>query len=447
MENLSSLWQKTLEDIKKNLAKSSFDTWFKDLSPLKLEKNEFSIQATSDFVKNRIQTNYLDTIQQALLNITGETYKVIITSGETLIHTSVPINKFIDQSNFELAEFEFASLLDKYTFDKFVVGSGNKFAHAASLAVAEDPGNAYNPLFIYGGSGLGKTHLLQAIGHSVRDRNSVSKIVYVSSEKFMNEFIQSIRESKSEEFRQKYRKVDLLLIDDIQFLAGRSGTQEEFFHTFNTLFEAGKQIVITSDRPPNEIQTLENRLRTRFSWGLITDISEPDLETRIAILQRKIKSEGLDIGDDVLLYIANSIETNIRELEGALTRVLAYSSLMNEEISENLAIEALKNIIPTSNSNKTVSILDIQKLVANHYHIRLEDFKSKTRTKTIAFPRQIAMYLTRNLTSLSLPQIGEEFGGRDHTTVMHACEKIKELQKEDKIFYQQMETFKKSLKF
>jgi chromosomal replication initiator protein len=447
LENLSSLWQKTLEDIKKNLAKSSFDTWFKDLSPLKLEKNEFSIQATSDFVKNRIQTNYLDTIQQALLNITGETYKVIITSGETLIHTSVPINKFIDQSNFELAEFEFASLLDKYTFDKFVVGSGNKFAHAASLAVAEDPGNAYNPLFIYGGSGLGKTHLLQAIGHSVRDRNSVSKIVYVSSEKFMNEFIQSIRESKSEEFRQKYRKVDLLLIDDIQFLAGRSGTQEEFFHTFNTLFEAGKQIVITSDRPPNEIQTLENRLRTRFSWGLITDISEPDLETRIAILQRKIKSEGLDIGDDVLLYIANSIETNIRELEGALTRVLAYSSLMNEEISENLAIEALKNIIPTSNSNKTVSILDIQKLVANHYHIRLEDFKSKTRTKTIAFPRQIAMYLTRNLTSLSLPQIGEEFGGRDHTTVMHACEKIKELQKEDKIFYQQMETFKKSLKF
>lgn len=447
MDNLNTLWQKTLEEIKKNLAKSSFDTWFKDLNPLQLDKNDFTIQASSDFVKNRIQTNYLDTIQQALLNITGEKYKVLITSGESILNNSKPINKFIEQSSLELAEFEFATLLEKYTFDKFVVGSGNKFAHAASLAVAEDPGNAYNPLFIYGGSGLGKTHLLQAIGHSVRERDQQSKIVYVSSEKFMNEFIQSIRESKSEEFRQKYRKVDLLLIDDIQFLAGRSGTQEEFFHTFNTLFEAGKQIVITSDRPPNEIQTLENRLRTRFSWGLITDISEPDLETRIAILQRKIKSEGLDIGDDVLLYIANSIETNIRELEGALTRVLAYSSLMNEDITEALAIEALKNLIPTSTSNKTVSIIDIQKLVANHYHIRLEDFKAKTRTKTIAFPRQIAMYLTRDLTSLSLPQIGDEFGGRDHTTVMHACEKIKELQKEDKIFFQQMETFKKSLKF
>jgi chromosomal replication initiator protein len=447
LENLNTLWQATLEEIKKNLAKSSFDTWFKGLKPLHLYKNEFTIQASSDFVKNRIQTNYLDIIQQALQNVTGEIYNVTVTSGESNINTPTQTNKTIDQSTLESAEFEFATLLDKYTFGKFVVGSGNKFAHAASLAVAEDPGNAYNPLFIYGGSGLGKTHLLQAIGHSVRERDSFSKIVYVSSEKFMNEFIQSIRESKSEEFRQKYRKVDLLLIDDIQFLAGRSGTQEEFFHTFNTLFEAGKQIVITSDRPPNEIQTLENRLRTRFSWGLITDISEPDLETRIAILQRKIKSEGLEIGDDVLLYIANSIETNIRELEGALTRVLAYSSLMNEDISEALAIEALKNLIPTSTSNKSVSILDIQKLVANHYHLRLEDFKSKTRTKTIAFPRQIAMYLTRSLTSLSLPQIGEEYGGRDHTTVMHACEKIKELQKEDRLFFQQMETFKKSLKF
>ena len=447
MENLNTLWQATLEEIKKNLAKSSFDTWFKGLNPLHLYKNEFTIQASSDFVKNRIQTNYLDIIQQALQTVTGEIYNVTVTSGESNLNTPTQTNKTIDQSSFELGEFEFASLLDKYTFGKFVVGSGNKFAHAASLAVAEDPGNAYNPLFIYGGSGLGKTHLLQAIGHSVRERDSFSKIVYVSSEKFMNEFIQSIRETKSEEFRQKYRKVDLLLIDDIQFLAGRSGTQEEFFHTFNTLFEAGKQIVITSDRPPNEIQTLENRLRTRFSWGLITDISEPDLETRIAILQRKIKSEGLEMGDDVLLYIANSIETNIRELEGALTRVLAYSSLMNENISEALAIEALKNLIPSSTSNKTVSILDIQKLVANHYHLRLEDFKSKTRTKTIAFPRQIAMYLTRSLTPLSLPQIGEEYGGRDHTTVMHACEKIKELQKEDRLFFQQMETFKKSLKF
>ncbi len=311
----------------------------------------------------------------------------------------------------------------KYTFDTFVIGSGNRFAHAASLAVAEAPAKAYNPFFIYGGVGLGKTHLMHAIGHYVLEHNPNAKVVYLSSEKFTNEFINSIRDNKAIDFRNKYRNVDVLLIDDIQFLAGKESTQEEFFHTFNTLHEESKQIVISSDRPPKEIPTLEDRLRSRFEWGLITDITPPDLETRIAILRKKAKADGLDIPNEVMLYIANQIDTNIRELEGALIRVVAYSSLVNEDMTPELAAAALKDIIPNAKP-RMISILDIQKAVGEHYNIRLEDFTAKKRTKSIAFPRQVAMYLSRELTDFSLPKIGEEFGGRDHTTVIHAHEKI-----------------------
>jgi chromosomal replication initiator protein len=342
-------------------------------------------------------------------------------------------------------EFPQGILNQKYTFDTFVIGSGNRFAHAASLAVAEAPAKAYNPLFIYGGVGLGKTHLMHAIGHYVLDHNPAAKVVYLSSEKFTNEFINSIRDNKAENFRNKYRNVDILLIDDIQFLAGKESTQEEFFHTFNALHEESKQIIISSDRPPREIPTLEDRLRSRFEWGLITDITPPDLETRIAILRKKARAEGLDIPNEVMLYIANQIDTNIRELEGALIRVVAYSSLINKDINANLAAEALKDIIPSSKP-KVITILDIQKTVGELFSIKLEDFKAKKRTKSLAFPRQIAMYLSRELTDYSLPKIGEEFGGRDHTTVIHAHEKISKLLQTDAQLQRQVKELHELLK-
>lgn len=318
-----------------------------------------------------------------------------------------------------------AQLNPKYTFDTFVIGNSNRFAHAASLAVAEAPAQAYNPLFIYGGVGLGKTHLMHAIGHYILDQNPDTKVVYVSSEKFTNELINSIRDDRNNEFRNKYRNVDVLLVDDIQFIAGKESTQEEFFHTFNALHDANKQIIISSDRPPKEIPTLEDRLRSRFEWGLISDIQPPDLETRIAILKKKAKVENIDVPDDVMLYIASKIKSNIRELEGALIRIVAYSSLTNKKITTELAEEALKDII-SEDRPREVNVDLIKKIVSDEYKIRIEDFNSRKRTRAIAYPRQIAMYLTRELTDLSLPKIGDEFGGRDHTTVMHAHDKITE---------------------
>lgn len=318
----------------------------------------------------------------------------------------------------------------KYTFDSFVIGNSNRFAHAASLAVAESPAKAYNPLFIYGGVGLGKTHLMHAIGHYILQNTPNAKVVYVSSEKFTNELINSIKDDKNEEFRNKYRNVDVLLIDDIQFIAGKERTQEEFFHTFNALYEADKQIILSSDRPPKEIPTLEDRLRSRFEWGLIADIQAPDFETRIAILKKKADVENLDIPNEVMVYIATKIKSNIRELEGALIRIVAYSSLTNREISVDLAAEALKDII-SSEQNKQITIELIQDIVCNYFNLKIQELKSSRRTRNIAFPRQIAMYLSRKLTDMSLPKIGEEFGGRDHTTVIHAYEKISNILKKD----------------
>jgi len=333
----------------------------------------------------------------------------------------------------------------KYTFETFVIGPGNRFAHAASLAVAEAPAKAYNPLFLYGGVGLGKTHLMHAIGHYVLEHNPDARVLYISSEKFTNEFINAIRDNRGESFRNKYRNIDVLLIDDIQFLAGKEGTQEEFFHTFNALHEERKQIIISSDRPPKEIPTLEERLRSRFEWGLTTDIQPPDLETRIAILRKKAKAENLDIPSEAMVYIANQIDTNIRELEGALIRVVAYSSLINEDISVHLAAEALKDIIPSSRP-KVISIQDIQQKVGEYYGLRIEDFKARKRTKAVAFPRQVAMYLSRELTDFSLPKIGEAFGGRDHTTVIHAHEKITEALKQDQELHKIIQTITEKIK-
>jgi len=314
----------------------------------------------------------------------------------------------------------------RYTFDTFVVGNSNRFAHAASLAVAEAPARAYNPLFIYGGVGLGKTHLMQAIGHYVLEHNPGYKVVYVTSEKFTNDLINAIGKKAMAEFRDRYRNIDVLLVDDIQFVAGKESTQEEFFHTFNALYEANKQIVMSSDRPPKEIPTLEERLRSRFEWGLTTDIQPPDLETRIAILRKKAASESLEIPEEVLSYIANRIHSNIRELEGALNRVIAVASLSRRSVSVEIAEEALKDIVG-SPRQRQVTIEMIQAAVANHYSIKVADMRGKKRTRAVTVPRQIAMYLARELTDASLPRIGEEFGGRDHTTVLHAYEKVQRM--------------------
>ncbi|MBL5794172.1 chromosomal replication initiation protein DnaA [Heyndrickxia sporothermodurans] len=428
MENIADLWNKALTIIEKKISKPSFETWLKSTKAHLLQGDTFIVSVPNDFARDWLEGRYVTLISDVLYDITGEklTVKFIIpqTQEDEEFQSKVPPqNKPKIEDSTEL----FQNVLNpKYTFDTFVIGSGNRFAHAASLAVAEAPAKAYNPLFIYGGVGLGKTHLMHAIGHYVIEHNPTARVVYLSSEKFTNEFINSIRDNKAVDFRNKYRNVDVLLIDDIQFLAGKESTQEEFFHTFNALHEESKQIIISSDRPPKEIPTLEERLRSRFEWGLITDITPPDLETRIAILRKKAKADGLDIPNEVMLYIANQIDSNIRELEGALIRIVAYSSLINKDINADLAAEALKDIIPSSKP-KVITIQDIQRTVGQEYNIKLEDFKAKKRTKSVAFPRQIAMYLSRELTDFSLPKIGEEFGGRDHTTVIHAHEKISKL--------------------
>ncbi|MFK2826555.1 chromosomal replication initiator protein DnaA [Bacillus sp. B190/17] len=427
MENIEDLWNKALENIEKKISKPSFDTWLKSTKAHSLQGDSITISAPNDFARDWLEGHYSQLISGVLGEITGEqlAVKFIIPENQASEEYELPMPKKKKKKD-EFHEFPQSMLNPKYTFDTFVIGSGNRFAHAASLAVAEAPAKAYNPLFIYGGVGLGKTHLMHAIGHYVLEHTPDAKVVYLSSEKFTNEFINSIRDNKAVDFRNRYRNVDVLLIDDIQFLAGKEQTQEEFFHTFNTLHEESKQIIISSDRPPKEIPTLEDRLRSRFEWGLITDITPPDLETRIAILRKKAKAENLDIPNEVMLYIANQIDTNIRELEGALIRVVAYSSLINKDINADLAAEALKDIIPSSKP-KVITIQDIQRVVGEQYNVKLEDFKAKKRTKSIAFPRQIAMYLSRELTDFSLPKIGEEFGGRDHTTVIHAHEKISKL--------------------
>jgi chromosomal replication initiator protein len=447
MENISELWNKALEKIEGKLSKPSFETWMKSTKAHSLQKDTLIITAPNEFARDWLNSRYLGLVAETIFDLTGEelAIKFVIPQNqeEENIAPKAPVKK--QSKDDEQSEFPQNMLNTKYTFDTFVIGSGNRFAHAASLAVAEAPAKAYNPLFIYGGVGLGKTHLMHAIGHYVLDHNPSAKVVYLSSEKFTNEFINSIRDNKAVDFRNRYRNVDVLLIDDIQFLAGKEQTQEEFFHTFNTLHDESKQIVISSDRPPKEIPTLEDRLRSRFEWGLITDITPPDLETRIAILRKKAKAEGLDIPNEVMLYIANQIDTNIRELEGALIRVVAYSSLINKDINADLAAEALKDIIPSSKP-RVITIKDIQRIVGQQFNVKFEDFKAKKRTKSIAFPRQIAMYLSREMTDSSLPKIGEEFGGRDHTTVIHAHEKISKLLSNDELLQQQVKEIKEQLR-
>ncbi|MFZ7102987.1 MAG: chromosomal replication initiator protein DnaA [Peptococcaceae bacterium] len=420
---LSDIWKETLQLLEKDLSKPSFETWFKATELIAYYDDYLIISTPNDFAKDWLQNRYIDLIKsklQSLLNHPVNLKFVVEQQKDTELNK---IEQNIARDNKHNEDYTGNKLNPKYIFDTFVVGNSNRFAHAASLAVAESVAKAYNPLFIYGGVGLGKTHLMHAIGHYVIDNNKNAKVVYVSSEKFTNELIDGIRDDKTTDFRNKYRTIDVLLIDDIQFLAKKERTQEEFFHTFNALYEANRQIIISSDRPPKEIPTLEDRLRTRFEWGLITDIQPPDLETRIAILRKKAQMEQIEVDNDVMLYIADKIQSNIRELEGALIRVIAYSSLNNNEISLDLAIEALKDIIP-ANKPRPITAELIQEKVAEVFSVKIEDFKAKKRTKNVAFPRQIAMYLCRELTDLSLPKIGDLFGGRDHTTVIHAYDKI-----------------------
>lgn len=417
-KQLRDIWQKALQLIKTEITDVSYDTWIKAIEPVIIKGEEIILSVPNDFTKSILEDRYVSLISNAIKQVASKTYYInFILSSEA--------NKYLETSGNAFSSDVKSMLNPKYTFDTFVIGNSNRFAHAASLAVAEAPAKAYNPLFIYGGVGLGKTHLMHAIGHYVLSQNPSSKVLYVSSEKFTNELITSIQTNKNIEFRNRYRNVDILLVDDIQFIAGKESTQEEFFHTFNSLYEANKQIIISSDRPPKEIPTLEDRLRSRFEWGLIADIQPPDLETRIAILKKKAELEGIEVDDEVLLFIAQRIESNIRELEGALTRIMAYSSLTNNTLDITVADEALKDIISNRKPRKITTGL-IQEVVANHFNLKVEDFKSKKRNRPISYPRQIAMYICRELTDLSLPKIGEEFGGRDHTTVIHAYEKITE---------------------
>ena len=419
--NINVFWEKTLELIKVELSPVSFNTWLKTLRPIQLDNGVFFLSAPNKFNKEILEARYATLIESAMNQISSEPLKIefVLTGIESPNKENVD-----DFSNSSSSSFsKFSNLNPKYVFDTFVIGNSNQFAHAASLAVAESPAKAYNPLFIYGGVGLGKTHLMHAIGHFIKNKNNDSEVVYVTSEMFTNELINSIKDDKNVLFRNKYRNIDVLLIDDIQFIAGKERTQEEFFHTFNALHEANKQIIISSDRPPKEIPTLEDRLRSRFEWGLITDIQAPDFETRVAILRKKAETENIKISDDILNFIASKIRSNIRELEGALTRVCAFSSLTNREISSALANEALKDIFSTSRP-KEITVSLIKDVVGRHYGIKKEDFESKRRNRSISFPRQVAMYITRELSDLSLPKIGEEYGGRDHTTVIHAYDKI-----------------------
>ncbi len=431
-EKVSTIWNTTLSVMEEKLTKPGFQTWVRTLKPISYENNTIFIQASNYFVLDWIKNNYLDVMKDTLYNITGNEIEIKFSVVENDDKKDDSFDENISYKNSENEKEEsFSSTLNpKYKFDAFVVGNSNRFAHAASLAVSQAPGRAYNPLFIYGGVGLGKTHLMHAIGQYVNENYSSLNVVYVSSERFTNEMINAIRDQKTHAFREKYRTMDVLLVDDIQFLAEKERTQEEFFHTFNALYESNKQIVISSDRPPKEIPTLEERLRSRFEWGLITDIHAPDLETRIAILRKKAESENLDIPNDVMVHIANQFHSNIRELEGALIRVVAFASLNNCNMSIELTNEILADILPSQNKKK-ISIPLIQKVVADYFNITINDMKTKKRTRIISHPRQIAMYLARELTELSLPKIGNSFGGRDHSTVIHAHDKIDKDMKTD----------------
>lgn len=442
MPSLDTIWAELQESYKKEMNPVSYNTWIEPAIPFSFQDNQLIIEVPTTVQKNYWEKNLAGKILETFFMMTGEEIlPIFVTPDEAEKYKE---NKPAEKKEVLTEKTNKAMLNPKYTFDTFVIGKGNQMAHAAALVVAEDPGSIYNPLFFYGGVGLGKTHLMHAIGHQMLQNHPNAKIKYVSSENFTNDFINSIQKNKMENFRNEYRTVDLLLVDDIQFLVNKEGTQEEFFNTFEELYRNNKQIVLTSDRLPNEIPTLPQRLVSRFAWGLSVDITPPDLETRTAILRKKAEAENLEIPDDTLSYIAGQIDSNIRELEGALVRVQAFAAIQSSDITTSLAAEALK-ALKSSQNLKQVSILQIQEEVAKYYHIPLKELKGKKRVKSIVVPRQIAMYLTRELTDNSLPKIGAEFGGKDHTTVLHAHEKIEKLIEQDAIVKNEVAEIKNAL--
>ncbi len=465
-----NLWDSILSLIKEKINHQSFDTWFEPITFLSNSNSVIYLTAPDKVFENWIIENYSEEISKALSDLGLSNYRIIfsfndkgkqsnnfrnkdffdsqesIKASPSLVYSGFDdagLDEFVSTRFVDIEPIE-TPLNQKYSFENFVVGSSNQFAHAAAQAVAAAPSKAYNPLFIYGGVGLGKTHLMHAVGHTIRSRNRHLRLVYISAEKFMNELINAIRYDKTLTFREKYRSIDVLLVDDIQFIAGKERTQEEFFHTFNALYDAQKQIVISSDCPPKEIPTLEERLHSRFEWGLLADIQPPDLETKVAILRRKAELEKIDLENDLALFIASKIKSNVRELEGSLVRLVAYSSLKKQPITLQLAQEVLRNII--DEDERGISIETIQKVVASHYGLKVNDLKSKNNSRSIAIPRQVAMYLCKTLTKASLPEIGREFGGKHHTTVLHSVSKITALYKTDKDFHRVINSLTSSLK-
>jgi len=428
-----SLWNEVAGRLKGALNETTYRTWFAEAEGAELSDDAFVLGVPNDFTREWIEGHFLGLIGAAVRDVTGQERRVALSVTErTPADEPIPLEA---PKRHGAAGSMDSGMNPKYTFDLFVIGSSNRFAHAAALAVAEAPAQAYNPLFVYGGTGLGKTHLMQAIAQYVAEHSSDLSVRYVTSETFMNDFINSLRDKRIEGFKQRYRTYDLLLVDDVQFFEHKERIQEEFFHTFNSLYEAGSQIVMSSDRPPRDIATLEARLRSRFEWGLITDVQPPDLETRIAILRKKVKTDGIHVPEpQVLSFIASRISTNIRELEGALTRVVAFSSLTGRALSVELAEDVLKDVFPQGEAAE-VSIHRIQELVSERFQLTMDELCSDKRSQNIVYPRQVAMYLSRELTDSSLPKIGREFGGRDHTTVIHATSKIARLIREDRSVY------------
>jgi chromosomal replication initiator protein len=426
---MGELWSESLGAIKDCIGKQNFDTWIKPVRFITKNKHEVTLEVPNKFFRDWLTENYIGQIENILATIAKQEIKIVLAvnqkmdSRPTAEKTSKKEEKERDKPQ------RTNNLIPKYTFENFVVGASNQFAHAACMAVATQPGDNYNPLFIYGGVGLGKTHLVNAIGHRAEALRGSLKVVYLSSESFMNELIGSLRRDRMDEFKAKFRSVDILILDDVQFIAGKERTQEEFFHTFNSLYESHKQIVITSDKFPKEIPGLEDRLRNRFEWGLIADIQPPDMETRVAILQKKAEAEGVNLPPDVAIFLASNISSNVRELEGSLTRLSAFSSLTKAPITLDLTKEVLRNTL--KGADREITVESIQKTICDYFNIKIGDLKAKRRTQNIALPRQVAMYLCRKHTENSFPAIGDKFGGRDHSTVIHASKTIEQRIKDD----------------
>ncbi|SEA36136.1 chromosomal replication initiator protein DnaA [Desulfuromusa kysingii] len=432
---MNSIWNRALDKLKTKISEQNYSTWITPINPVKLSGNQFYVEVPNKFIKDWINDNYKNEIEKTLSELGKDEYILEIKINKTIQKETkkteenevIPIVK--EKNKINNKKENIPNLNPKYTFDTFVAGTSNQFAHAAAMAVANNPATTYNPLFIYGGVGLGKTHLINAIGNEIYKKDKNTKICYYSSEKFTNELINSLRHAKMNEFRNKFRSIDILLIDDIQFIAGKKSTQEEFFHTFNALYESHKQIIVTSDKFPKEIPDLEERLRSRFEWGLIADIQAPDTETKQAILNMKADQNNIILSEDVIYFLANSISNNVRELEGYLIRIGAYASLTSTPITIQMAKKILKDIL--IENSKEITVEKIQKTVAEHFQIKTSELKSSKRLKNIVFPRQVAMYISRNLTSLSYPEIGTKFGGKDHSTIIHAIKKIEKNMKED----------------